>query len=151
MKKLLFLAGTLSILFFVFSSSSMAGFWGQHKKIKAVNGEIAIPINKIDDMKAHYFVYKNKGQEIKFFVVKSNDGVIRAAFDACDVCFGYKKGYSQEGDFMICNACGRKFHSSRINVVQGGCNPAPLNRTGRGDMLIIKEQDVLQGVRFFNF
>ena len=86
---------------------------------------------------------------MNFFVVKSNDGVIRAAFDACDVCFPAKKGYTQDGDFMICNNCGRRFHSSRINVVEGGCNPAPLQREVIGDQLVIKTSDVIPGARYF--
>ena len=86
---------------------------------------------------------------IKFFVIKSSDGVIRAAFDACDVCFPAHKGYTQEGDFMVCNNCGRKFHTARINVVEGGCNPAPLNRTTADGQMVIRVADILSGARFF--
>ena len=82
-------------------------------------------------------------------MVKSSDGIIRAAFDACDVCFASKKGYSQDGDFMVCNNCGRRFHSSRINVVKGGCNPAPLSREVAGEHLVITVADVIPGSRFF--
>jgi len=54
--------------------------------------------------------------------VKSADGMIRAAFDACDVCFRGKKGYVQRGDIMICAKCGMKFRTDKINEVKGGCN-----------------------------
>ncbi len=131
------------------SGNVMAGFFGQHKKIKATNGEVLISVEKVNDGTAHYYVYRGEQQEVKFFVVKSADGVIRAAFDACDVCFHSKKGYSQDGEFMTCNNCGRKFHSNRINVVQGGCNPAPLMREVRGDNLIITVKDILQGAKYF--
>jgi uncharacterized membrane protein len=137
---------------FVFSmltGNTMAGFFGQHKKVKAINGEVLISMKTVKDGKAHYYVYSGEQQEVKFFVVKSADGVIRAAFDACDVCFHSKKGYTQDGDFMICNNCGRKFHSNRINVVQGGCNPAPLTREKRGENLVITVNDILQGARYF--
>jgi len=123
--------------------------FGAHKHVKEMDGKIQIPLNKVDDGKAHYFKYEQGGTTIKFFVVQSNDGVIRAAFDACDVCFPEKKGYSQDGDFMICNNCGRRFHSSRINVVEGGCNPAPLRREVVGDQLVIKTSDVMPGARYF--
>lgn len=135
--------------FLVTVSFSQAGFFGPHQKVKAAAGEILIPIANVNDGEAHYFVYKENSQEIKFFVVKSYDGVIRAAFDACDVCFHAKKGYTQDGEYMICNNCGRKFHSSRINVVEGGCNPAPLNRVEREGNLVITVKDVLQGARYF--
>ncbi len=131
------------------SGNVMAGFFGDHKRIKAQDGELLLPINEVNDGKAHYYVYDAMGKDVKFFVVKSADGIIRAAFDACDVCFHSKKGYAQDGEFMICNNCGRQFHSNRINVVEGGCNPAPLHRVERGGSLVITVKDVLLGARYF--
>ena len=125
------------------------GLFGSHKKAKSVDGQVRIPVIDVNDGKAHYYQYKEKGNVVKFFVVKSKDGVIRAAFDACDVCFSAKKGYTQDGDYMICNNCGRRFHSNRINVEKGGCNPAPLNRQVVGDSVIIAVKDILPGGRFF--
>ena len=124
-------------------------FEGQHKTVKAKNGEVTLAIDRVNDGKAHYFSFKDGGKQVHFFVIKSRDGVIRAAFDACDVCFPEKKGYSQEGDSMICNNCGRKFHSTRINEVKGGCNPAPLKRTTRDNLLVIQATDILDGARYF--
>ncbi|SHO43563.1 DUF2318 domain-containing protein [Desulfopila aestuarii] len=144
------------VMVFVISFGVMAasdghafGIFGQHKSVSAVGDEVRIPIKDIDDGDAHYYEYEGGGTDIKFFVVKSSDGVLRAAFDACDVCFSAKKGYTQDGDFMICNNCGRRFHSSQINVVEGGCNPAPLHREMVGDNLVIKIEDILPGARFF--
>jgi uncharacterized membrane protein len=42
-----------------------------------------------------------------------------------------------------------KFHSNRVNVVEGGCNPAPLKRQQVGGQLVIKVADILPGKRFF--
>ena len=123
--------------------------FSSHQKVKSVDGKIQISLTEVNDGKAHYYQYKNGSSIVKFFIVKSSDGIIRAAFDACDVCFPAKKGYSEDGDFMICKNCGRRFHSSRINVVEGGCNPAPLNRKVVGNQLIIKVDDVMPGNRFF--
>ena len=81
---------------------------------------------------------------VTYFVLKSSDGVIRAAIDACDVCYRAGKGYTQEGDYMVCENCGQRFASTRINVVKGGCNPAPLNRVVKGSNLIIKIADINQ-------
>ena len=73
---------------------------------------------------AKFFDYKlADNKPVRFFVMKSSDGVYRAALDACDTCYHAKKGYHQEGDDMICNNCGLHFHSSQINEVHGGCNP----------------------------
>ena len=88
---------------------------------------------------AKFFDYKlSDNKPIRFFVIKSSDGVYRAALDACDTCYHAKKGYHQEGDDMICNNCGLHFHSSQINEVHGGCNPVGLPRTIEGNQLVIK-------------
>lgn len=131
------------------SSYAVFGFMEKYTSVKAVDGKVLIPIKAVDDGKAHHFVFNGDGTKIKFFVVKSQDGVIRAAFDACDVCFPAKKGYTQEGDYMICNNCKRKFHTNQVNVVEGGCNPAPLQRRQVGDNLVITAADILPGARFF--
>ncbi|MFC1657387.1 Fe-S-containing protein [Candidatus Moduliflexota bacterium] len=90
---------------------------------------LTFPVSTFDDGQPKYYSYKGSGgRDVKFFVLKSSDGVIRAAFDACDVCYQSKKGYRQDGDFMVCNNCGQRFTSVRINEVKGGCNPAPLKR-----------------------
>jgi hypothetical protein len=117
--------------------------------VEGVNGEVHIEISAVNDGKAHYYSFKDGEKEIKMFVIKSPDGLIRAAFDACDVCFPEKKGYTQEGDFMVCNNCGRKFHSDRVNTVEGGCNPAPLKRQEVDGKLVILVEDIIPGARFF--
>jgi uncharacterized membrane protein len=122
-------------------STSSAGKSGG--LITPVNGKIEIPVAGISDGKAHHYQVKSEdGTMVTFFVLKSADGVLRAAIDACDVCFRSGLGYYQEGDNMVCKNCGQKFASNKINVIKGGCNPAPLNRTIAGDKLVINMQDV---------
>jgi uncharacterized membrane protein len=117
--------------------------------VTANAGQVAIPLQQVNDGKAHYFSYKGGGATINFFVLKSGDGVIRAAFDACDVCYRAKKGYRQEGSEMVCVNCNMRFASDKINEVKGGCNPAPLERTIAKDQLLIAEAALLSGARYF--
>ncbi len=117
--------------------------------VTAENGVVRLALAGISDGKAHFYTFQGSGKAIPFFVLKSSDGVIRAAFDACDVCFPARKGYHQEGDEMVCNNCGTRFPSTSINDVRGGCNPAPLERQIEGDSLIIKASDILAGARYF--
>jgi len=113
--------------------------------------EVSYPVSMFADGKAHHFDYKAGGMTIRYFVLKSSDGVIRAAFDACDVCWPAGKGYYQDGDDMVCRNCGRRFASNLVNEVKGGCNPAPLTRNVKGDQLVLKADDILQGKTYFNF
>ncbi len=117
--------------------------------VVAENGAVRLPISTFDDYKAHHYTYMHEGRPIEFFVLKSKDGIVRAAFNACDVCFGSKKGYTQDGDYMVCNNCGRRFPADQINVVQGGCNPSPLTRVVDGDTLVIQVEDIIAGLVYF--
>ncbi|MCK5351448.1 DUF2318 domain-containing protein [bacterium] len=105
------------------------------------------------DGQAKYYSYKTpQGLDIRYFLLRSSDGVIRAAFDSCDTCWSAGKGYRQEGDFMVCNNCGLRFASVKINEIKGGCNPAPLTRTASGGKIIVKVKDIIeQGSFYFNY
>ena len=123
------------------SSNSTAGKSGG--LITPVNGKLEIPVAAIGDGKAHHYqVQAEDGTMVTFFVLKSADGILRAAIDSCDVCFRSGLGYYQEGDNMVCKNCGQKFASNKINVIKGGCNPAPLDRTVIGDKLVINMRDI---------
>lgn len=113
---------------------------------------VSYAVSTFDDSKAKYYEYPTSdGTVLRYFILKSSDGVIRAAFDACDVCWQAGLGYEQSGSVMVCKNCGKRFESTRINEVKGGCNPAPLARTIDGDKLIIEVDDILAGKQYFNF
>jgi uncharacterized membrane protein len=113
--------------------------------------EVTFPASLFEDGKARHFEYVSGDFTIRYFVLKSSDGVIRAAFDACDVCWPAGKGYYQEDDYMVCRNCGRRFASVRVNEVKGGCNPAPLNRKVENGKVLIEVKDILEGIQYFNF
>jgi uncharacterized membrane protein len=113
--------------------------------------QVSLPATLFEDGKARHFQHVAGDFKIKYFVLKSSDGIIRAAFDACDVCWPAGKGYYQEGDYMVCRNCGRKFASVLVNEVKGGCNPAPLNRKVENGKVIIEVKDILDGRQYFNF
>ena len=120
-----------------------------YERVKAEDGKVVLAVADFADFKAKYYAYKFPEKTVFFFVLKSSDGVVRVAFDSCDVCFRELKGYRQEGDRMVCNNCGQVFPSERINIEKGGCNPAPLERTTVGDQLVINVADIYEGVRYF--
>ena len=114
--------------------------------------EVSFPVQAFSDGQAKHFQYPDgNGINVRFFIIKSSDGVIRAAYDACDVCWREGKGYYQEGDFMVCRNCGRRFASVKVNEIKGGCNPAPLDRTVVGNKLVLKIADILNGSQYFDF
>ncbi|MCB2149239.1 MAG: DUF2318 domain-containing protein [Deltaproteobacteria bacterium] len=121
--------------------------------VTTAEGQFTYAASLFDDGQARHFEFRDAGSNttIKYFILKSTDGVIRAAFDACDVCWPEGKGYVQDGTAMVCRNCGRRFESVMVNEVQGGCNPAPLNRTLQGDQVVIRTDDLNKGRAYFNF
>jgi len=117
--------------------------------LKVAGEEVSLPVSELSG-KARFYEYKTaSGKTVRFFAMRSSDGVYRAALDACDVCFAAKKGYRQEGDDMVCNNCGNHFHSAQINEVKGGCNPVGLERKVAGDRLSLSAGELEAGASYF--
>ncbi len=128
---------------------ALFGFGGGPEEVKPVDGVVRIPAAQFKDGKARFYKFASEGKEITFFAVQSKDGTVRTAFNACDVCWPAKKGYTQDGEYMICMNCGQRFHVSRIMEVKGGCNPGPLVRTMDKDTIVIKVEDLAAGAHYF--
>ncbi len=120
-------------------------------QVEQIVPQITYPVGLFEGGKAQHFEYADQGVTIEYFILKSSDGVVRAAFDACDVCWKAGKGYYQDGDDMVCRNCEMRFPSVKINEVEGGCNPAPLARKISGDKVVILVDDILEGKKYFDF
>lgn len=115
-----------------------------------VGQEIVLPLAPFADGRARFYRHvRPGGREIRFFVMKSGDGQVRAAFDACDNCFRERRGFRQAGDHLVCNHCGRAFLPQHVNVLRGDCNPAPLDGNVDGDRLILQAAAIEQGSAYF--
>ncbi|MBI5575185.1 MAG: DUF2318 domain-containing protein, partial [Deltaproteobacteria bacterium] len=110
---------------------------------------VKIPLATLESGKALFLVQESGGRQVHYFALKSSDGLYRAAFDACDVCFRTNRGYRQEANHMVCNNCGLAFPSAKIGEVKGGCNPAPLARKLEGQYLVIGKGDIEAGKDYF--
>ena len=122
---------------------------GGPASVAASAGKVSIPIADLNDGKAHFYSYKGQTGKFTFFVIKGTDGTLRAAFDACDVCYKEKKGYEQKGEQMICKNCNMAFPVAKIGIVSGGCNPSPLKSTQNGATLEIASSDLEGGAHYF--
>ena len=111
---------------------SVAQNVGQDNKGLSQVQVVTYPTTLFDEGKAKHFEFRtDNGITVKYFVLKSSDGVIRAAFDACDVCWPSGKGYYQEGDKMVCRNCGKTVcvsEDKRGERRLQSCAPEPENR-----------------------
>ena len=117
--------------------------------IRETEHEMYFDARLFEDGKARHFEHEFSAGTVNFFLVRATDGVIRAAYDACDVCYRTKRGYSQSGTLMVCNNCGQAFPTDRINIEKGGCNPAPLTRELKGNEVVIRFSEIEKGIRYF--
>jgi uncharacterized membrane protein len=136
---------------FLFSNNSGSSKVAISTASEETTTQITYPVSMFADGRALHFVYREGSIDVRYFILKSVDGIIRAAFDACDVCWPSGKGYYQDGDYMVCKNCGQRFASLLINEVKGGCNPEPLARKESGNNLVIRVEDILKGKKYFDF
>ncbi len=146
------LIGLTAILSVILTAgfASAWNFTAPAQPVQPQNGVFTFPVSAFQDGKARHFEFKTPdGQRIRFFIVKSKDGVLRSALDACEVCFRAKKGYLQQGNDMVCVNCGMKFKTEKVGQVKGGCNPSPLRLTVKGDTAVVSQQDLMNGLHYF--
>jgi uncharacterized membrane protein len=153
-------AAAVILLVAVFSTVAQAGWLdgifrnspseiAKSAGVVSTGGSVKIPLTALASGKALFLVAEFGGRQFHYFALRSSDGVYRAAFDACDVCFRANRGYRQEGELMVCNQCGQSFPGVKINEVRGGCNPAPLARQVLGRYLVIRKADIAAGAQYF--
>jgi len=105
--------------------------------------EIRLPTSEVGN-DAKFYEYDANGVNVKYFAIRSSDGEIRVAFDACDVCYNAKKGYVKDGSDMRCVNCGNKYAISGLGTENrgGGCWPSYLPRVIDGDEVVIQIDDL---------
>lgn len=113
---------------------------------------IAHNLADFQDGKAKYFSYQTQdGVKVRYFVVMDDRGRVHTAADACEVCWRAAKGYTQSGEVMVCNNCGRQFPIRQVGLERGGCNPHPLRNQIKGDKLLISVDDLVEASDYFRF
>ncbi len=137
MKKILLGSLVLLSLLIVGCNSSATGN-------AATNSDeyVYIALSDLSD-KAQFYTYEDRGVKINYFTVLGSDGKPRTAFDACDVCGGYK-GYQQRGSDITCRNCGRVFKIDGLGTQNKGygCWPSYLPHKVEGNHILIKINDI---------
>ena len=60
---------------------------------------------------------------IQFILVRGTDNKVRIALNTCQVCNPSPKAYFiQEGEYLVCQNCGTKFHINKIGIEKGWWN-----------------------------
>ena len=84
---------------------------------------------KTDDLSedAAFYPIEVTGTEMEVIAVKDAEGIVRTAFNTCQICYDSGNGYyKQEGDKLVCQNCGNSFAMDQVGETAGGCNPYPI-------------------------
>lgn len=113
-------------------------------------GQVVIDAADLPPSEVRYFRFLNSGnQEVKFFVGRDRHGELQVAFDASETHSLLGRGFRHEGDWMVDNKCDSAMRLENVNEGGRGCRPVPLPHRVEGDRVILAEQDILRGWRYF--
>lgn len=114
------------------------------------DGMIRIDVGDLDKGRVQFYRFLNPAnQEVKFLVGRDRSGTIQVAFDANEICFKRKRGYNYNGGWLTCRVCEKSFRLAEVNDDPGGCAPVAIRHEVEGDRLIIAENSMLEGWRYF--
>lgn len=114
------------------------------------DSEIRLTLAPLMDGNLHRFAWvADDGRVVRFFVINRLPDRVASAvvFDACLLCGD--KGYVQQGDQIVCIACGVYMFKLSIGK-PGGCNPVPIDgwKTA-GDDIAISRASLERGLSLF--
>jgi uncharacterized membrane protein len=113
-------------------------------------GQVHLEVGDLEAGDVRFYRFLNSGnQEIKFFIARDRNSDLQIAFDANEICYKLKRGYTPSGDWVVCNKCDKAFRIEEINAGGGGCKPVPVKFTQVADQVVLEEGDILAGWRYF--
>lgn len=113
-------------------------------------GLVRIDVAALQPSAVRFYRFLNAGnQEVRFLVGKDPAGALVVAFDASENDFKRKRGFRHEGDWLVNNKCDTATRLTEVNAGKSGCAPAPLPFRVDGTTVVLTENDILGGWRFF--
>lgn len=87
--------------------------------------------------------YGDDGIIIQFILVRRTDNKVRIALNTCQVCNPSPKAYFiQEGEYLVCQNRGTKFHINKIGIEKEECNQTPVEEKQEDNKIIISKDYV---------
>ena len=91
--------------------------------VHAEDGVVSIQLSALEDGKLHRYGFASGNRTVRLLALKTADGKIRTALDACEICGTF--GYLQDGPHLFCLNCVAEINPLTVGQA-GGCNPIPL-------------------------
>ncbi len=85
---------------------------------------VAVPRSELPAGALRFFAWRDDaGREIRFILGSDDSGRVQGAFDACQQCSQYRKGYTESRGYLVCRFCGNRY---RLDSTAGFGSCAPV-------------------------
>jgi uncharacterized membrane protein len=135
-----FIAGGLLALAAILFAAIAAG--PRYIPVSA-NSSVSIETNDLRQGDVRFFAYRARaGDQIRFLLARDATGRTKAAFDACERCYIYHKGYASSRGALFCRFCGNKYKLEAMESGLASCVPVKLPFQIAGHIVSIKPADL---------
>jgi uncharacterized membrane protein len=114
---------------------------GLRPRCTPLTGDVVVTA-RVDGLKpgtARFYCYRDPtGQKIRFVLARALDGSLHSAFDACQQCFRFHKGYTIAQGFLICRLCGNRYKLDQMQTGVASCRPVHLKTVRHGDTVKVE-------------
>ena len=114
------------------------------------DGLVRLDVSDLERLEVRFYRFLNSGnQEVEFLVGRDREGVVQVGFNANESHYKLHRGFSYQDGWIVDNKCETTVRLSAINRGGAGCKPAAIKHSIEGDELIITEEVMLRGWRYF--
>lgn len=114
------------------------------------SGQVVLDVSDLEPGAVRFYRFLNWGnQEVRFLVGRDGGGELQVAFDASETHSKLQRGFRHEGEWLVDNKCDSAVRLESVNEGGRGCRPVPLAHRLVGDRLVLTEDDILRGWRYF--
>jgi uncharacterized membrane protein len=117
----------MSLLLAAFLFISLQAAWSA--EIKQGKGKVVeIALKDLSNKAVFYDFVTARGSKVTFFALLDSQNKPHIAFNACDVCYQARKGYTVTSEKAVCNNCKNAFSIRLLGTDNqgGGCWPSYL-------------------------
>ena len=110
---------------------------------------VSIPGGELGRGEIRFFSYRDDGgKQIRFILGRDRVGKVAGAFDACQQCSQYRKGYTSSRGYLVCRICGNRYPLvSRAGV--GSCAPIGLTVQDSGKTVTVETRQLKEHAALF--
>jgi uncharacterized membrane protein len=114
------------------------------------SNSVAILASSIAPGQARFFIYHgHSGGDIRLIIARDDHGDVEAAFDACERCYMYRRGYDAAHGVMTCRWCGTHYKIASMGEGLSGCAPIKVPFRIMGKIIRIQTADLERQSKLF--